>query len=216
MPHYEECPEPSPSHRSSRKGSLPKVILGLALLLLSACAGASITAESDPSRPTAVGAEAASTGLVEPSRAPSPQTAARSGAPAETIPQQDSGSVRPAVIPTAGNAAESTVVNAGEESVPASPAPAVAARPIGNTPREAPQLEPESATAIKHEPAEAAPQPLQEPLQVPAHRTEDPSPQASLPRAPAFTLTSASGEPVSLETYRGQSNVVLVFYRGFW
>ena len=32
--------------------------------------------------------------------------------------------------------------------------------------------------------------------------------------APGFTLPSASGSDVSLESYRGDKNVVLVYYRG--
>lgn len=35
-------------------------------------------------------------------------------------------------------------------------------------------------------------------------------------RAPRFTLPNATGGVVSLDTYLGQGNVVLVFYRGFW
>lgn len=34
--------------------------------------------------------------------------------------------------------------------------------------------------------------------------------------APLFTLPSASGDQVSLDSYAGKNNVVLVFYRGFW
>ena len=34
--------------------------------------------------------------------------------------------------------------------------------------------------------------------------------------APRFTLPSASGESVSLASFAGDKNVVLVFYRGFW
>jgi hypothetical protein len=34
--------------------------------------------------------------------------------------------------------------------------------------------------------------------------------------APAFTLPSASGSTVSLKDYPGKSNLVLVFYRGYW
>jgi len=34
--------------------------------------------------------------------------------------------------------------------------------------------------------------------------------------APDFTLRSFSGEPVTLSSYRGAKNVVLVFYRGHW
>ena len=34
--------------------------------------------------------------------------------------------------------------------------------------------------------------------------------------APDFTLTDAAGRPMSLADYRGQTPVVLVFYRGYW
>jgi hypothetical protein len=35
-------------------------------------------------------------------------------------------------------------------------------------------------------------------------------------RPPEFTLPDAAGRPVSLQDYRGQKPVVLVFYRGHW
>jgi cytochrome oxidase Cu insertion factor (SCO1/SenC/PrrC family) len=34
--------------------------------------------------------------------------------------------------------------------------------------------------------------------------------------APDFTLESKDGDFVTLSDYRGQKNVVLVFYRGYW
>lgn len=34
--------------------------------------------------------------------------------------------------------------------------------------------------------------------------------------APLFTLESHGGEPVELAGFRGEKNVVLVFYRGHW
>lgn len=34
--------------------------------------------------------------------------------------------------------------------------------------------------------------------------------------APDFTLASFDGEPVTLSDYRGETNVLLVFYRGHW
>ena len=40
------------------------------------------------------------------------------------------------------------------------------------------------------------------------------APSAKL--APAFELPNAAGETVSLASYAGDKNVVLVFYRGFW
>ena len=35
-------------------------------------------------------------------------------------------------------------------------------------------------------------------------------------RAPDFTLEDMNGKRVSLSTFRGKKNVVLVFYRGHW
>ena len=213
------------------KSFLLIIFLGLALLLLVGCAGASIIAEPDPSRPPAGGGEAAKTGLVEPSSYPvsesSPNPVADSRAPAGALVQQsdklgDGRPVGPASIPTVENAAET----AGEKSVPASPAPA-GPEPVasdvpsgdvssGDNPSGAPQSEPDGATAVKENPAEVSSQPTQKPLEAPATGTEDTYPPISLPLAPAFTLTSASGETISVETYRGKSNVVLVFFRGFW
>jgi cytochrome oxidase Cu insertion factor (SCO1/SenC/PrrC family) len=34
--------------------------------------------------------------------------------------------------------------------------------------------------------------------------------------APDFTLESETGTPVTLSQFRGQNNVILVFYRGHW
>ena len=42
------------------------------------------------------------------------------------------------------------------------------------------------------------------------------TPDAAGPQAPRFTLPSAGGEDVSLESYLGEKNLVLAFYRGFW
>ena len=47
-----------------------------------------------------------------------------------------------------------------------------------------------------------------------AAATEAPAPSAKL--APTFELPNAAGETVSLASYAGDQNVVLVFYRGFW
>ena len=43
---------------------------------------------------------------------------------------------------------------------------------------------------------------------------ESEAPAAML--APTFELPNAKGETVSLASYAGERNVVLVFYRGFW
>ncbi len=39
---------------------------------------------------------------------------------------------------------------------------------------------------------------------------------AQLRAAPKFELPDTSGETVSLDSYIGNKNVVVVFYRGFW
>ena len=44
--------------------------------------------------------------------------------------------------------------------------------------------------------------------------TEDSVPAAMM--APTFELPNAAGETISLASYSGEKNVVLVFYRGFW
>ncbi len=222
IPLDKACRESNLSDPPRGKSFLLINFLGLALLLLVGCAGASIIAEPDPSRPPAGGGEAAKTGLVEPSpdlvSEPSREPVADSRAPADALVHQadnlgDGRTVKPASLPSASSP---SVENAGKESVPASPALTVAERPIGDTAPEGSQLGQRSTVAAEETPAEVSSQPAQEPLEAPAASTEDSYPPISLPLAPAFTLTSASGKPVSLETYRGKSNVVLIFYRGFW
>ena len=44
--------------------------------------------------------------------------------------------------------------------------------------------------------------------------TDEPEPQGD--SAPMFTLPNAAGQNVSLASFAGDKNVVLVFYRGFW
>lgn len=63
----------------------------------------------------------------------------------------------------------------------------------------------------------------------PSDVTQEPSPKAStdqstaesstvegLQKAIDFTLPRAAGDPLSLNSYRGDQNVMVVFYRGFW
>ncbi len=62
--------------------------------------------------------------------------------------------------------------------------------------------------------------PAQEPTETPeptATPTPTPTPEPPENAAPLFTLPNAAdGMQVSLESYRGDRAVVLVFYRGFW
>ena len=74
----------------------------------------------------------------------------------------------------------------------------------------------EPTVSVEEAASEVSLQPVLDPSQATAAGPVDSSPQISLLKAPVFTLTSASSEPFSLETYRGESKVVLVFFRGFW
>ena len=42
------------------------------------------------------------------------------------------------------------------------------------------------------------------------------APAGAAMMAPTFELPNAAGETISLASYAGEKNVVLVFYRGFW
>ena len=73
------------------------------------------------------------------------------------------------------------------------------------------------------EPTQVAPAPTAEPVTTaPAapladsssSAVQDPQPQDNA--APKFSLPSAAGGDVRLDSYAGDKNVVLVFYRGFW
>ncbi|MCH8350361.1 MAG: redoxin domain-containing protein [Chloroflexi bacterium] len=47
-------------------------------------------------------------------------------------------------------------------------------------------------------------------------QTESAPIDESLEQAPSFTLPTVGGGTASLDSYLGQRNVVLVFYRAFW
>lgn len=65
----------------------------------------------------------------------------------------------------------------------------------------------------------AEPQPTTPPsaTEAPAAATSEETTAAPSARlAPTFELPNAAGETISLSSYAGDKNVVLVFYRGFW
>lgn len=72
----------------------------------------------------------------------------------------------------------------------------------------APTATPAEATAATQPPATVADESATD------SPTVEPEPQGDI--APKFTLPSASGDSVSLDSFAGDRNVVLVFYRGFW
>ena len=94
----------------------------------------------------------------------------------------------------------------------------------------APTDTPPVATPVTVDPpAVASPVPTEPPPVVTPVPTEPPATATPLPTeipipvgtgvgelAPAFTLPSISESDVSLESYRGDKNLVVVFYRAFW
>ena len=94
----------------------------------------------------------------------------------------------------------------------------------------APTDPPPVATPVTVDPpAVASPVPTEPPPVATPVPTEPPATATPLPTeipipvgtgvgelAPAFTLPSISGSDVSLESYRGDKNLVVVFYRAFW
>ena len=78
-----------------------------------------------------------------------------------------------------------------------------------------PKPPPPTSTPAPPEPAPTATQPA------PAATTApEPDESAAAPEvgdtAPDFELAAASGSDMSLASYRGEKNVVVVFYRAFW
>ena len=65
------------------------------------------------------------------------------------------------------------------------------------------------------QPATDAPQPTASQATTAPAATAN-TPPAQLRAAPKFELPDTSGEAVSLDSYIGNKNVVVVFYRGFW
>ena len=66
------------------------------------------------------------------------------------------------------------------------------------------------------QPATDAPPPTDpQAAAAPAATAADTTP-AQVRAAPKFELPDTSGETVSLDSYMGNRNVVVVFYRGFW
>ena len=95
-------------------------------------------------------------------------------------------------------------------ATPDSPPTAMATKP----PTRAPTARPPTAvpsTATTKPAATAEPSPTPKPAE--PERMVGTSVGDS---APAFVLASAAGPEVSLESYRGDRNVVVVFYRAFW
>ena len=104
---------------------------------------------------------------------------------------------------------------------PTDVAPAVSPAPTDPPPVATPVTvdPPAVASPVPTEPPPVAtPVPTEPPATATPVPTEIPIPVGTSvgELAPAFTLPSISGSDVSLESYRGDKNLVVVFYRAFW
>ena len=70
-----------------------------------------------------------------------------------------------------------------------------------------------SSESAQESPAATAASPATEAAQI-ASDTAETEPQGDI--APEFKLPSGTGGTVSLASFAGDKNVVVVFYRGFW
>ena len=150
------------------------------------------------------------TAMAAPTEAP--PTATPTKAPATATPT----SVPPTAIPT---------------KAPVAAAPTEAPAVATSTPAATPTPIPPAATSTPVPPT-ATPTPVPPtatPTPVPPTATPTPVPPTATPTsvpenvgtlvgdvAPGFMLAAATGSGKSLESYRGEKNVVVVFYRAFW
>ena len=118
--------------------------------------------------------------------------------PTSTLPAESTQSLRPSTDTAASDPAQwPTSSTPVETRLPPSPAPAA-------TPTQEPATSPPAA-----------------PSAVPSSMSDNPQTESapideSLEQAPSFTLPTVGGGTTSLDSYLGQRNVVLVFYRAFW
>ena len=197
---------------------------GLAFVLLTACsAGASTSAVNDlPHSPDSIDAPSPE---VQNSGTASPRISTPGSASVQTYP-----GTAHRVSPGATEPAPDTILNTPDIQLPtpllSSDAPDIKTTTLRPTPG---VVEPDSGNKQEvsqpHKdnlgseitdgskgatPASSEPVPTSVPDA--AVSTED----NSYRRAPRFTLPNATGGVVSLDSYLGEGNVVLVFYRGFW
>ena len=74
-------------------------------------------------------------------------------------------------------------------------------------------------TISDNESPDSTPDPKPTPTQLPiptAIPAETPIPTPEWPKAPDFSLPSAGGSQIALESYIGEKNTILVFYRAYW
>ena len=117
--------------------------------------------------------------------------------PAGTTPAQSTTSIQPPTNTPASQPAPEAASSPFEPPPPPSPAPAA-------TPAQEPDTSPPAV-----------------PSAVPSSLSDNPQTESapideSLEQAPSFTLPTVGGGTASLDSYLGQRNLVLVFYRAFW
>lgn len=138
-----------------------------------------------------------------------------SGSKASASTAADSTAPPPTTTPTATPVTAPTPTPAPAPTTPnptAAPQPTTPPNPTtAPNPTAAPQPTPAPQPTATPNPT-ATPEPTATP-QPTARPTATPAPAGD---APLFALPDSGGNIVSLESYIGRQNVVLVFYRGFW
>ena len=77
-------------------------------------------------------------------------------------------------------------------------------------------VQPNSSSRAVTDASSAVTPPSSEPVPPVAPEARVTNDDRAYRQAPLFTLPNAAGGVVSLGTYLGEGNVVLIFYRGFW
>ena len=190
--------------------------LALTIIITMIVACQSATPAAQPS--------AVSPASAEPARAES-QTPSSGSNVAQDIPVQEASSNRIApkldtpeepdnlvdsTWPTSPTKAKVSSASAQVDQ-PSAPAPAVASEPLPTSTPLPQSVEP-APTATRQSTPELVAMPTQEPTPAPQIVFGNDIDETAHP----FMLPSALGQEYSLESFRGDKNVVLVFYRAFW
>jgi hypothetical protein len=196
-----------------------RIVLVSFLLLSAACAGAAVpvtpVVPPDSHSPVAGSREKAIPELASPTTVEQPSTRrpAQASGPGATEPAgAQFVDAEPGVTIREGGSTQSPVATPTTAPLPVNSDPA--ANTSQSLTKRATSIQPQATTQSTATPpgtGQVSPTPLPENTPVPSV-----SPLDTGPQAPHFTLPSADGRVIESESYLGQKNILLVFYRAFW
>ena len=216
----------SASMNGLRRLALP-LVLALAIGALAACGGESASPTSvEPASP----AEGRQAAAATPTEAPVQAQAQATPPPGDIAAPTGSASGASEVPVSDTPDPPPTEAAAEPKQVPATTEPTETATPTEVAPTSTPEMmtwhpteEPEqtvapaaTATATPTPAPQATVAPTSAPTLRPTATTRATDTPEPTNRAPDFSLNDTGGNPVSLQSYRGNQHLVLVFYRGFW